>query len=341
MAIPYDAMRSRVNAAEKLARTPNRCVTVDFPAAPTHLAPGQTTNLTGVPHLTGDGAGVTPFYILQSTSNIRAAWINPQGQTAQPLGASMDELWSGKPWYSFTAPAKTWPAAKPVGLDFTLTSAAGIATGPVSFKAEEPTVYYEVIDASIDNHTDASSPNSYCGEVGGSRSFAGTFEDRPFSADDHLTIEDGDVDGEVSGRVQAEWYDDYVYGCKSGRQSCSTRLPDRKPLPDGSWPVTVSFSNAADPSKVQLNWAMDDPEVGFVDAGDDECNSHVWGWFPQETQRTTMSRSELQGTGPIELTFAGTGHLDHDGRGDPASIDHTWEYRLTIRRVDENGDPVG
>ena len=35
MAIPYDAMRSRVIAAEKLARTPNRCVTIDFPGAPT------------------------------------------------------------------------------------------------------------------------------------------------------------------------------------------------------------------------------------------------------------------------------------------------------------------
>ena len=64
---------------------------------------------------------------------------------------------------------------------------------------------------------------------------------------------------------------------------------------------------------------MDDPEVGFVDAGDDECNSHVWGYFPCETQRTTVSRSELQGTAPITLTFAGSGHLDHDGHGDPAA----------------------
>ena len=48
-----------------------------------------------------------------------------------------------------------------------------LATAPVAFKAEAPTVYYEILDASIDNHPDASLPDSYCGEVGGSRSFAG------------------------------------------------------------------------------------------------------------------------------------------------------------------------
>ena len=340
MAIPYDAMRSRVADAVKLARTPNKCVTIDFPDAPTHLAPGQTTNLTGVPHLTGDGAGTTPFYILQSSSRIGADWINMQGQSAQPLG-SMSQLWSGKPWYSFTAPAEAWPDTKPVGLDFTLTSSAGIATAPVKFKTEEPTVYYEILDAKIDNHTDASKPSPYCGEVGGSRSFAGTFDPEPFSTDDHLTIDGGDVSGEVVGNVQAEWYDDYVYGCKAGPSSCSAHLPDRSPLPDGSWPVAVSFSEAAEPSKIRLDWGMDDPEVGFVDAGDDECNSHVWGYFPQEAQRTTIPRSEMQGTGPIHLTLAGSGHLDHEGNGDPANIDYDWDYELTIQRVDENGDPIG
>ena len=341
MAIPYDAVRSRVLAAEKLARTPNRCVTIDFPGAPTppRARPVDEPDRRASP---------------DRRRRRRHALLHPpvgeqhprrSGSTTRGRRRSRSARWTSSgtasPGTRSPRPPQSWPDAKPVGLDFTLTSAAGIATAPVTFKAEEPTVYYEILDASIDNHTDASRSSSYCGEVGGSRSFAGTFDPEPFSADDHLTIEDGNVSGEVVGSVQAEWYDDYVYGCKSGRQSCSTQLPDRTPLPDGSWPVSVSFSEAADPSKVRLNWGMDDPEVGFVDAGDDECNSHVWGYFPQETQRTTVSRSELQGTAPITLTFAGSGHLDHDGHGDPASIDHTWEYKLTIRRVDENGEPIG
>ena len=335
--IPYDAMRSRVLDAAKLAATPNKCVTVSFDDAPTHLAPGQTVNLTGVPHLTHDN--VNPFFIQQFAGKIGADWINMQGQSAAPLGA-MHQLWNGKPWYSFTAPAQEWPDARPVGLDFEFRSAAGVATTPVSFKAEDPTVYYEILDASIDNHTEASRPSSYCGEVGGSQSFGGSFDPEPFSTDDYLKIEDGDVSGEVVGNVQAEWYDHHLYGCTS-EGSCTATMPDRTPQPDGSWPVALSFSEATDPSKIRLDWGMDEPEVGFVDAGDDECNSHVWGYFPQETRRTTVSRSELQGTEPITLTFAGTGHLDRDNRGGPASIDHTWSYSLTIQRVDASGQPLG
>ena len=78
---------------------------------------------------------------------------------------------------------------------------------------------------------------------------------------------------------------------------------------------------------------MDDPEVGFVDAGDDECNVHVWSYFPQEVQYRTVPLDTLRSTEPITLNFNGTGHLDHDNYGDPASIDHTWSYSLTIQRV--------
>ena len=51
-------------------------------------------------------------------------------------------------------------------------------------------------------------------------------------------------------------------------------------------------------------------------------------------------RSTLQQTGPIPLTLAGSGHIDKDRGRDPASIDYTWEYHLTIQRVDAEGNPL-
>ena len=178
MLIPYDAMRSRVLEAAKLAQTPNKCVTISFPAAPTHLAPGQAVNLTGVPKLTAD-PGITPFFILQATSRIRADWINFQGQEATPLG-KIHQLLNSKPWYSFKAPAKAWPETKPVGLDFTLYSAAGVAKAPVSFKPESPEVHYEILDASFSTDTDASRTTPLC-DVGGHEQFDGTFHPTEFS----------------------------------------------------------------------------------------------------------------------------------------------------------------
>ena len=334
-------MRSRVLDAAKLAQTPNKCVSMSFPAAPTHLAPGETVNLAGIPKVTWNPS-FTPFAVLQETSRIPATWINLQGQTAEPLGF-VHELWSGKPWYSFTAPAKAWPDSKPIGLDFTLYSAAGIAKAPVSFKAESPEVHYEILNASLSTDTDASRTTPLC-EVGGHQQFDGTFHPTEFSPDDKLVIgDDGFVSGEVEGLTDATWHDHHVYGCdlsQEGDDYCEKSFPATSPLPDGTEPVSISFSNAADPSKVKLNWSMRDPEVGFVDAGDPECNAHVWGYFEDPVNTQTIPRAQLQQTGPIPLTLAGSGHIDKHAGHEPASIDYTWEYKLTIQRVDAQGNPL-
>ena len=298
-------------------------------------------NLAGIPKVTWNPS-FTPFAVLQETSRIPATWINLQGQTAEPLGF-VHELWSGKPWYSFTAPAKAWPDSKPIGLDFTLYSAAGIAKAPVSFKAESPEVHYEILNASLSTDTDASRTTPLC-EVGGHQQFDGTFHPTEFSPDDKLVIgDDGFVSGEVEGLTDATWHDHHVYGCdlsQEGDDYCEKSFPATSPLPDGTEPVSISFSNAADPSKVKLNWSMRDPEVGFVDAGDPECNAHVWGYFEDPVNTQTIPRAQLQQTGPIPLTLAGSGHIDKHAGHEPASIDYTWEYKLTIQRVDAQGNPL-
>ncbi|HYJ20607.1 MAG TPA: hypothetical protein VEW07_01140 [Solirubrobacterales bacterium] len=336
MAVPYDALRSRVLEAERLARTPNACVTVAV-AAPTHLAPGQSVNLTGVARSTQ----ATPGAPIKFAGGIRSTWINPRGQSATPL-SSIEGIRAGGPWYSFTAPPQRWQ--DPVGVDLELLSGAGIARTPVTFRAEDTQLYFEILDASIETHTIASRPSPYCGEVGGEQTFSGKFSPQPFTPDDQLTLAGGGVSGEVEAIVNAEWHDHLVFGCRAsdtGVEPCEAAMPNRTPSGDGSWPVNLSFAPGGSPNELTVLWRMDDPEVGFVDAGDAECNSHVWGYFPEETRRRTIPRAALQATGPVTLTFAGSGHLNQHAGFDPASIDHNWEYKVTVRRVDSAGRPLG
>ena len=338
MTIPYDALRSRVLEAEKLAQTPNRCVKLDLPAdLPTHLAPGQRVDLRGIPKLVE--GNVTPFYILKETSRLPASWINFQGQQSAPLG-QIHQMWNEKNnWYSFTAPDKIWPESKPIGLNLGIVSAAGVANVDAKFLPENPTVHYEVLDASISTDTDASKPSPVCGEVGGQKQVDTTFTPTGFSPDDVLTVDErGDIEGQVEGAVDLTYHDHHLYGCKVGADAgpCDEMMD---PLTKDS-SVWVGFSNAADPANVRLTWAFEDPEVGYVDAGDGECNSHVWGYFDPDVNHTTVPRSQLQGTGPITLTLAGSGHISQSGI-EAVSIDHTWEYKITIQRVAENGDPLG
>jgi hypothetical protein len=336
MAVPYDALRSKVLGAERLARTPNACVIVDV-EAPTHLAPGQSIDLTGVARPVRAGA---PSAAVRLAGAVRGTWINPQGQSAVPA-SSIERVRAGRPWYSFTAPPQRWQA--PVGLELELLSGAGIARTPVSFETEEPRLHFEILGASIETHTTASRPSPFCGEVGGRQTFSGTFAPQPFSPDDQLTL-DGGVSGEVEAIVNAEWHDHVVHGCRSsdaGPERCEAAMPNRTPSGDGSWPVSLAFAPAADPSELTVLWRMEDPEVGFVDAGDAECNAHVWGYFPEEARRRTIPRAALQVLGPVTLTFAGSGHLDLHAGYEPASIDHQWEYKVTLRRVSAAGQPLG
>jgi hypothetical protein len=335
MAVPYEALRSRVLAAERLARTPNACVAFDVDA-PTHLAPGQTIDLTGVARsVPGGGASAA----VRLAGEVRGTWINQRGQSAVP--SSIERVRAGGPWYAFTAPPQHWQG--PVGLELELVSGAGIARTPVTFLAADSQLHFEILDASIETHTTASRPSPYCGEVGGEQRFSGRFAPQPFSADDQLTLDGGSVSGEVEAIVDAEWHDHLVRGCRSGEagpEPCEATMPNRTPDGDGSWPVHLSFAPAADPSELTVLWRMEDPEVGFVDAGDAECNAHVWGYFPEEVRRRTIPRATLQASGPVTLTFAGSGHLDLHAGYEPASIDHQWDYKVTLRRVDATGRPL-
>lgn len=340
MMIPYDAMRRQVLDGEAAAQTPNRCVQIDVDA-PSHLAAGWSLALTGNARLTHD-PGYSHSGILERTNKVRAFYINEAGQSARPL-SDLRGMARGKPWYEFTAPGAPWPKAKPAGIEFQLISAAGIAERDVTFEAELPTLHFKVLDAEFETSTVASTDHPLCGEVGGSLRFSGKHSPKAFSADDRLEISDGFVGGKVSGKTSARWHDHSLYGCKivgDGLAPCSEQMPDRTPGTDGIWEVWVSFQAASDPGQINLQWALDDPHVGYFDATDAQCYSYVAGSLPYEAGRQTIPRSKLQGTEPITLSFDGSKHLDQHGGFQPASIDHTWHYELTIQRVDANGAPI-
>ncbi len=326
---------------EKRATTPGGCLELTL-EAPQTLTPGQTTPITGHPLTTQ--ATATTKQILMQGFGAKAEYANPQGQTAE-LRSDYNPGWSeGRPWYDFTAPAKAWPLSSQVGLTVHLTTGAGVADATIHFKPAEDSLYYRVVNATISYHTTASAPDTLCGTQSGSKSFDGEFAETEFDPENAIMLKNGRLSGEVQGRVHGRWHSHHLEGCKSGpggRVPCVADMPDRTPGLDGTKPVSFSVSDGASPGEARLSWGMDDPEVGFVDAGDDECNVHVWSYFPQEVQQRTVSLDTLRSTEPITLNFNGTGHLDHDNAGRPASIDHTWSYSLTIQRVDSSGQPLG
>lgn len=340
MTIPYEAMRTQVLDAAKLARTPNRCVQLRFDGAPAELAPGQRIELTGTPYVPHDPK-LGPLGVLAFTSNIRPAWVNMRGQQSKPL-APLSLMRAGKAWYDFVAPDQTWPVGAPIGLDFRMTSAAGIAQQPITFKPTSAETYLKVIDASFETDTHADMPSTLCGEVGGRRTFTGEFIPNEFSTEDSVTIAGGQIDGMVTADVSARWHNELVRGCtiENGKQPCEKSMPDRTPGDDGLWHVYAGFSTGDSPDEVRVTWAIPDPEVGFFDASDEECNAYVYGNFPLELDSHQIPLTELQGEGPITLTYSGSTHIDKHAGHFPASIDYDWEYSLTVVRVDENGEPV-
>lgn len=130
----YSAMRAEYRKAEAHFRTPNACVTLDV-AAPTHLSPGQKVDLTGI--LRARQGNPTPKQILLD-AEITGYLENEQGQTARSTASY--PLDPGEVWYEFTAPKKKWPDSRPIGMEIVATSAGGIASQKVFFKARELTL---------------------------------------------------------------------------------------------------------------------------------------------------------------------------------------------------------
>lgn len=201
---------------------------------------------------------------------------------------------------------------------------------------------YRILAVRLATTTTASASDILCGTQSGSKQFDGTSGPLPFDGRSMLEPVGGEVRGEIEGRTPATWHGHQLEGCKvspPGKPRCVVTMPDRRPGGDGTWPVSFSVSGGWNDPEWTLRWAQDHPEVGFVDAGDDECNVHIWGAFEGDVNVRRAPRETFLRTDPVTLTFEGNGRPSFLANNPDATIAHTWSYALTFQRVDGNGNP--
>ncbi|HST43408.1 MAG TPA: hypothetical protein VLK58_28035 [Conexibacter sp.] len=202
---------------------------------------------------------------------------------------------------------------------------------------------FRVLAVRIATSTTASASDVLCGTQSGSIQFDGVGGPLPFDGRSALAPVRGSVAGEIEGRAPATWHGHHLDGCAvnpPGRPRCVRDMPDRQYGGAEGAPVSFSVSGGWKDAEWTLRWAQHQPEVGYVDAGDDECNVHIWGAFEGDVNVRREPRATFLRTDPVTLTFEGSGRPTFLSNNPDATIGHTWSYSLTFQRVDGNGQPL-
>jgi len=202
---------------------------------------------------------------------------------------------------------------------------------------------FKVLRASFSTHTVAAADDLLCGRQSGTIRFDGAGGEQAYDPEDELRRAFGTVDGRIDAEVPARWHGHHLEGCRfitEPKGQCVRDMPDRTPTPNGTWPVSLSVRGGWGDPEWELTWSLDRPEVGFFDAGDDECNVGIWGSFDLDVQKRRAPRETFLRTDPVTLTFDGSGTPSFISPREGASMTHTWSYALTIQRVDGNGRPL-
>lgn len=204
---------------------------------------------------------------------------------------------------------------------------------------------FKILAARLSTSVVASGSDSYCGRQAGAKLFDGAAGELPYDGRSVVEREGEQIHGEIFGAVPASWHGHHLDGCRSGEPSgkvaCSVDMPDRRPGGDGTWDVGFSLSGRWDDPLWEVRWGQEQPEVGFVDAGDPECNVHIWGAHALDVNLRREPRETFLRSGPVTLTFAGSGRPATNLDPDDATIDHQWSYSVTFQRVDAAGRPLG
>lgn len=201
---------------------------------------------------------------------------------------------------------------------------------------------FKILAARLSTSVVASGPDIYCGAQAGTKLFDGNAGEIAYDGTSFVRRDRDQLEGEIFGKVPATWHGHHLDGCRSpNRQACSVDMPDRKPGTDGTWEVGFSLSGRWDDPLWEVRWRHEQPEVGFVDAGDPECNVHIWGAHALDVNLRREPRETFLRTDPVTLTFAGSGRPVTNLDPDDATIDHRWSYSVTFQRVDAAGRPLG
>ncbi len=334
VAVLYLALKAQWAEVRKHMQTPNYCVEMNF-QGPERLAPAQSTQVIG--HLAATKAPAPEAAIVEH-SRAKSGFLEStdMGQTIAWTIKGDVPFPVGKPWLTFTAPPRVWPETTAMGFNVLMGTPLGLADAGLRFKPAADTAHFRILSATFDTHTSASSEDTYCGTQAGSKNYSGELTDDEFDPNDRITFT-GEVEGEVDATVDSRTTAHTLTGCGEHKEPCQTTMPDRT----GSASMSFSVAPAPDPANVELTWSLHDPEVGFVDAGDPECNVHIWGAFPFDVQKRTIPLATLQGSDPITLTFQGQGDLETNWDGMvPAQIHHSWNYAFKLQPVDAEGNPL-
>jgi hypothetical protein len=335
VAVVYAAVEREFAAAETRMQTPNTCASLSF-TGPERLTPGQSTDITGI--LSPVQGEAPPEKLLEELQVISAEYVNDQGQKIEPLGG--DGGWKpGQPWYRFTAPPQAWPDSKPAGLYVKVATDAGVAEGEITFRAQDPKVYFRVLDASVTSNWSASSTDHFCGRISGGQRFGGNFAPRPFSPQNSIENRQGRWMGFVEARIDAAWTQHHVEGCKTNelgqRVSCAENLPDAAPRPDGTWPFGFQVVQPAGSADVELRWRVVPATVGYLEPDAEECFVYLEGRPPAAKTTQRIPAERLLGGQPVTLTLS-----DSWSVSGIESFDYSFTYTITVQRVGADGNPL-
>jgi len=261
-------------------------------------------------------------------------------------GSWREENWDGKPTVRFCRdePEEDVQEIILVYANSSWNVAEKVRAEPRIVYEDSCALHFKVLGSSISTHANASSSDLLCGTVAGEIRFAGTGGADAFDDANAITLERGRWQGEIETRAAAQWTGHALEGCTLagvGRPRCATTMPPRRPGGDGTWPLGFSIRGEAGDDQLELRWSLDDPSVGFVDAGDPECNVHIWAPLEVEDSIRHVPRATFTGSEPFSVSFTGTRRLlENWSNRAPAVIDHAWTYVIQLQRVGSDGQPL-
>jgi hypothetical protein len=196
-------------------------------------------------------------------------------------------------------------------------------------------IYLRATQASFQTDASGSLVGGPLCDYSGTRRFSGTLSGaQPVMKIDRGS--NGALTGELLASTAARWTNNQLNGCRINDDGelvpCSTTGPDATPQPDGKRDIGF-FLQGQRGNNVVVDWALDDPEIGYVDAGNEECFVHAWGPLDQEVTQQEYPVSMFAGPGLKTFDFSGTTRVTSSDFNGTTTLDYDWTFHMVMQRV--------